>query len=111
MIWLGSFSWLPARPDDSGRSGGERSINMYIVYILQDKNGKTYKGMTNNISRRLSEHQRGKTKTTKNMKEIKIIFQEKHNTFEKARKREKYFKTAAGRRYLKTKLRLGSSVG
>ncbi|MFC1613644.1 GIY-YIG nuclease family protein [Patescibacteria group bacterium] len=77
---------------------------MYTVYVLQDKFEKFYKGMTNNIKRRFPEHKKGKTKTTKKMEELKIVYTEEYETFEEARKRELYFKTSAGRRFLKKKL-------
>lgn len=84
---------------------------MYTVYILKDVHGKIYKGMTNNIKRRLEEHRAGKTKTTRYMKEIKIVYSEDFNDFVSARKRELYFKSAAGRKYLKKIERTISSVG
>ena len=37
---------------------------MYTVYVLQDEEGHFYKGMTNDLVRRLAEHRRGKTRTT-----------------------------------------------
>ena len=107
------------RADKFGRSGVERQLAelkvarssraertsyfnfMYTVYVLQDENGKMYKGMTNNLQRRLSEHRSGKTKTTKLMQNIVIVYQEQFQTREEARKREVYFKTAAGRKFLK----------
>jgi putative endonuclease len=77
---------------------------MYNVYVLIDDDKKIYKGMTNNLKRRLSEHQRGKTTTTRKMKNIKLIYSENFDDFKEARKRELYFKTAAGRRFLKKKI-------
>jgi putative endonuclease len=77
---------------------------MYTVYVLQDDSGKLYKGMTNNLRRRIMEHKSGKTKTTSRMNNINIAYIEEYDTFKKARKRELYLKTAAGRRFLKTKL-------
>ena len=41
------------------------------------------------------------------MKNVKIIHQETFTTVEEARKREIYFKTAAGRKYLKKVLNMG----
>ena len=75
----------------------------YYVYVLKDSDGKRYKGMTNNLERRLSEHKRGKTITTQKMKGIKLIYSEQCINFEEARKRELYLKSAAGRRFLKNK--------
>jgi putative endonuclease len=80
---------------------------MYTVYVLQDDSGKLYKGCTNDLSRRLSEHNRGKTITTRRMNGLKIIYTEEYAIFDQARKRELYLKTAAGRRYLKIKLNMG----
>ncbi|MEI8096743.1 MAG: GIY-YIG nuclease family protein [Candidatus Moraniibacteriota bacterium] len=76
---------------------------MFTVYVLQDKDNKLYKGVTGNIQRRLSEHLKGKTKTTRQMVNIKIVYTEEYETFDLARKREVYLKTAAGRRFLKKK--------
>ncbi|MGB3922147.1 MAG: GIY-YIG nuclease family protein [Minisyncoccia bacterium] len=78
---------------------------MYVVYVLRDNKGKLYKGLTNNLARRLNEHGGGKTLTTSKMSGIRLVYTEKHDTFEVARKRELYLKSAAGRRYLKLKLR------
>jgi putative endonuclease len=77
---------------------------MYTVYVLKDKNGKLYKGMTNNIQRRINEHISGHTKTTKIMKGLKVVYLENYDTFTEARKRELYLKSAAGRRFLKIKI-------
>ena len=74
---------------------------MYTVYVLQDKDGKLYKGMTNNLSRRIKEHKVGRTRTTKIMKELKVIYTEIYDTRIDARVREKYLKSAAGRKFLK----------
>ncbi|MCX6782315.1 MAG: GIY-YIG nuclease family protein [Candidatus Magasanikbacteria bacterium] len=76
----------------------------YFVYILEDESGKKYKGMTNDLNRRFHEHLRGKTKTTKRMKDLRLVYSEEFNTFEEARKRELYFKTAAGRKFIKKTL-------
>ncbi len=73
----------------------------YKVYVLQDQNGKLYKGMTNDIDRRLREHNSGHTVTTSKMKSLRLVYAENHNSFEEARKRELYFKSATGRKFLK----------
>ncbi|MFH1223638.1 MAG: GIY-YIG nuclease family protein [Pseudomonadota bacterium] len=85
---------------------------MYKVYVLSDNNGKIYKGMTSNLDRRLKEHSSGRTKTTRSFKNIKLVYFEEFPNRIEARKREKYFKSAAGRKFLKNKLSgPGSSVG
>ena len=74
---------------------------MYTVYVLKDKNDKLYKGLTNNLERRFKEHKSGQTVTTSKMKELQIVYKEIYGNFEIARKRELYFKTSAGRKFLK----------
>jgi putative endonuclease len=73
---------------------------MYWVYVLRSKDSlKRYVGMTNNFERRLREHNSGHTKSTRNNK-WEIIYKEELMDRVSARKREKYLKSAAGRRYL-----------
>lgn len=78
---------------------------MFTVYVLQDNRGKFYKGVTNNLVRRFNEHTIGKTKTTRFMEELRIVYMEEFIDFSTARKRELYLKSAAGRRFLKKVLR------
>ena len=68
---------------------------------MQGKDGKLYKGLTNNLKRRLREHKSGKTKTTKKMTNLKVVYTEQYLDFNQARKRELYLKTAAGRRFIR----------
>jgi putative endonuclease len=85
-------------------------MNFY-VYVLRDNKNKLYKGVTNNITRRLKEHRSGKTRTTSNMEDINVVYTEIYDNFPEARKRELYLKTAAGRRFLKEKICHLNSVG
>ncbi len=83
---------------------------MYTVYILEDANGRVYKGMTQDLARRLKEHRAGHTKTTRSMKDLVVVYTEEFQNSKSARQREVYFKSAAGRLFLK-KLRARSSAG
>ena len=74
---------------------------MYSVYVLQDDNGKRYKGVTNNLERRLVEHRSGHTISTRRMKRLHVVYTEQYDNFAEARARELYLKSAAGRRFLK----------
>ncbi|MCL6097413.1 MAG: GIY-YIG nuclease family protein [Bacteroidetes bacterium] len=74
----------------------------YFIYILKSLNFvKTYVGMTNDLERRLSEHNSGKSIYTRKFKPWKIIYTEEYGTIEEARNKEKYYKTSAGRIQLK----------
>ncbi|MBM3256247.1 MAG: GIY-YIG nuclease family protein [Candidatus Moranbacteria bacterium] len=79
---------------------------MFTVYVLKDDKGKLYKGVTNNLKRRLYEHRIGHTRTTSRMGYVQLVYKEKFLDFKEARKREVYLKTAAGRRFLKKTLGL-----
>ncbi len=74
---------------------------MFTVYVLKDKSGKLYKGMTADLGRRLAEHRGGHTKTTRRMLDVNVVYTEVHATLAEARTRELYLKSAAGRRFLK----------
>jgi len=81
-------------------------MNKYTIYILKSSDGKLYKGVTANLHRRLLEHKAGKTLTTRRMKDLEVIYTEGYDDWQTARQREKYLKSAAGRRFLKKRLSL-----
>lgn len=71
---------------------------MYYVYILHNKQyEKFYTGMTNNIERRLYEHNSGQVKPTKAYKPWVVVYQEEYVDRVHAREREKYWKSGVGR--------------
>ena len=78
----------------------------FYVYVLYNvETGKLYKGHTQNLEKRLAEHTSGHTKTTSHHSGAwKLIYYETFETREMAIAREKYFKTAAGRKFLKNKV-------
>jgi len=74
----------------------------YFVYILKSKSArKSYVGMTNDVDRRLAEHNSGKHFYTKRYLPWEMIYSESCGNLESARKREKYLKSATGRKFLK----------
>jgi len=78
---------------------------MYYTYILKSKkDNKLYIGYTNNLKQRFDEHNSKKVKSTKNRTPFKLIYYEACLDKEKAIKREKYFKTGFGRRFLKERI-------
>ena len=76
------------------------------------KDNKFYTGITNNLDRRIKEHNQGKKSTlsTKNRGPFQLVYCEQLLDRPAARQREKYFKSAAGRRFLKTQFRDSSMV-
>jgi predicted GIY-YIG superfamily endonuclease len=74
---------------------------MVFVYVIKcQSSGKYYAGITTHPQRRVQEHNRGKSKFTSGYGPWVIIYCEEHADWEEARKREKYFKTGAGRRFI-----------
>jgi putative endonuclease len=75
---------------------------MYYVYILKSiQYKKTYTGITNDLLRRIKEHNAGHHVYTKRYKPWTIIYSEKFKNRIEAHKKEKYLKSASGRRWLK----------
>ena len=64
-----------------------------------------YTGCTNNLRRRIKEHNEGKVQITKNRKPFKLIYYEACLNKEDAYQREKYLKTGMGKKYLRNRLR------
>jgi putative endonuclease len=79
---------------------------MFYIYILKSlKDNRTYVGYTDNLERRLSEHNSGQSKATKNRRPFKLIFSEQFKTSAEAKKRELYWKSGGGRRRMKELLK------
>ena len=75
---------------------------MYYVYILcSESHKKSYVGISNDLERRLIEHNLGKSTFTSRYRPWIVIYSEAYKTREEARNREKYLKSAAGRRWMK----------
>ena len=75
------------------------------IYILKSQSyNETYVGITNNLVRRLKEHNAGKNTYTKRHIPWKVIYKEEVESIMDARKKEKYFKSSAGRRWMKKNL-------
>lgn len=73
----------------------------YFVYIIQsDNSGKYYIGSTDNVERRLREHNRGKTEYTRNRGPWILRINQKYSTKEKARKIEFRLKKLKRRDYV-----------
>ena len=61
-----------------------------IVYILQCSNGENYVGSTNNLERRIIEHQKGRgCDFTKAHLPVKLVYTEEYSTIDEAYKRER----------------------
>jgi putative endonuclease len=76
---------------------------MFYVYAIKSlKRNYIYVGMTDELERRIDQHQKGYEKTTRAYRPFSLIYTEPHENRDSARKREKYLKTAGGKRFLRS---------
>ena len=77
----------------------------YYVYVLQsERDHNLYVGHTGDIKKRLEEHNNGKVPATSNRRPLKLIYWEGCLNRQDAMEREKYLKTAWGKKYIKNRL-------
>ncbi len=70
----------------------------YFVYILKSvSSDKSYIGSTNNLEKRLTEHNNGTSLYTRGKGLWALVFSEQYKTRSEAVRRERYFKTVGGR--------------
>ena len=75
---------------------------MFKTYILINKaHNKTYVGITADINKRLAEHNSGKSAFTSRYGPWTVFHIEEYPSIAEARKREKYYKSCAGRKKIK----------
>jgi len=80
---------------------------MFYAYVLKSLNHNYYyKGHCEDLEERLKQHNSGKTESIRPYIPFILIYAEEFNTRTEDISREKYFKSAAGRRFLKSKLGL-----
>ena len=76
------------------------------VYVLRSlKDGQFYVGLTRDLRARLHLHNSGKVPSTKRRVPLELIYWEGCLDESDAAQREKYLKTAWGKRYIKGRLR------
>ena len=74
---------------------------MYYVYVIKSLSHKTrYIGSTDDVTKRLQEHNNGKCRYTSGRRPWKLIYEEKFKTRSEAMKREIFLKSGRGRKYL-----------
>jgi len=64
---------------------------MYYLYILRCRDNSLYCGQTNNLERRINEHNFDNNKSAKYLrgkKPVKLVYSEKYSTLQEAMKRE-----------------------
>ena len=78
---------------------------MWHVYVIKSKsNSFLYIGSTNNLTRRLTEHNEGRSRSTVPYRPYELISYVFVPTEKHARKLEKYFKSGSGKTILKKRI-------
>ena len=74
---------------------------MITIYVIKSQQHKfRYVGITNNLARRLKDHNHGKNKSTNLYSPYILIHSEEYENYKKAREREKFLKSGQGRIFL-----------
>ena len=78
---------------------------MFFAYVVRSiSTGYLYKGHCENLEERLKQHNSRMTESIRKYIPFEMVYFESFETRGEAIVREKYFKSAAGRRFLKSKL-------
>ena len=79
---------------------------VFYVYVLRSESDSGfYIGFSTNLRARLRQHQDGESFATSHRGPWKLIYYEAYTEREDAEGREKFLKSGAGRRFLRTQLR------
>ena len=73
---------------------------MVTLYVLIGERDKRYVGITNNLERRMQEHESGRTKSGQLIGDFRLLHTEKFEDYASARNREKFLKSGVGRKWL-----------
>jgi len=72
------------------------------VYILKSKVFSwIYVGMTDDLNKRVRLHNKGAVTSTKSKRPFKLVYYERIDNRKEARGKEKYYKTNAGKEFLR----------
>jgi putative endonuclease len=77
----------------------------YVYVLRSTKDGQLYVGLTRNLRARLLAHNNGQVTSTKRRVPLDLIYWEGCLNESDAAQREKYLKSAWGKRYIKGRLR------
>ncbi len=85
---------------------GEMTKTFYYVYVLKSKKDRgNYVGCTKNLKSRFEERQKDQNRSTTTRRPFDLLYYEACRNYKDALRREKYLKTAYGKRYIKNRLK------
>jgi putative endonuclease len=74
---------------------------LYTYVLVSRRDGKHYIGFSQDLAKRVKMHNDGLVESTRWRRPFGLVYYEACLSKEKALKREKYFKTGFGRRFIK----------
>jgi putative endonuclease len=81
-------------------------MKFYYTYVLHSlKDDNHYTGYTSNLKGRLKQHNDGEVRSTQYRRPLELVYFEACRSMNDALHREKYLKTAYGKRYLKNRMK------
>lgn len=79
---------------------------MWYNYVIQSlKDGKWYTGYTEDLRKRILEHNEGLVYSTRKRRPLNLIYYETCINKQDAKMREQYLKSGPGKRYIKNRLK------
>lgn len=75
---------------------------VYVLFSLKDK--KIYIGYSEDLKRRITEHEHGEVRSTKDRKPLTLIHYEAFGSIKDGKARERFLKSGFGREQLKKSL-------
>ncbi len=82
--------------------------SVYILISLKDR--KLYTGLSNDVEKRIKQHNDGLVRSTKHRRPFALIHKEDFATRKEAAIREKFFKSGVGREILRQLLQQNAGV-
>lgn len=76
----------------------------YTYVLISERDKKFYVGFTKDLKKRVNEHKEGLVTSTKHRRPFKLVYFEACLDKSDAVKREKYFKSGYGRRFLNNRI-------
>jgi adenine-specific DNA methylase len=101
LEYIPKYACLPA-----GRaSAPPPEPGKFYIYVLRCKDDSLYKGQTDNVPRRLKQHEAGEVEWTAPRFPVELVHVETFDSRDEAVEREKYLKSGSGREWLAEKLK------
>ena len=72
----------------------------HYVYVIVNKKGLLYKGVTSDVVKRIHEHNHGKNSWTRSRGPWKLLYVEEYDMRSESLRRERFLKSGKGRKIL-----------